>query len=219
MENKLTVKLENMEIYEVDVDNPPFSGEDLTEEELDDIAKANDAFIETKLTPELIRYSAPCGCRMNEFMARHQKRAQLLGIRPGQQYAAGLEQVDVDAYRFGIILTMENGRYTKWNCIVKECKVCHRIEIFGDSRVITRLLAESFTHYADAQLEEDHMTLDDLDGDEYVMENIGEESDDTTDNKPADSKVVNLFGGDISNNSSDDCPCINQEESKWHSHD
>lgn len=219
MENKLTVKLENMEIYEVDIDNPPFDPEAHTEEDLNEISIANDNFIDNKLIPELIRHSAPCACRMNEFMARHQKRAQLLGIRPGQQYAAGLEQVDVDAYRFGIILTMKNGRYTNWNCIVKECKVCRHIELFGDSRVITRLLAESFTHYADAQLEEDNITLDDLSGDEYVMENIGEESDDANNNKSTDSKIVNLFGEGVSNNLSDNCSCNNTEESEWHSHD
>ena len=60
----------------------------------------------------------------------------------------------------------------------------HHIEINGNSSLITRLLAESFTHFVDNQeAEQERMdqafTMADLEEDGYVTTDLDEEPEDT----------------------------------------
>ena len=202
---ELHINLDNLDFYEVDVDNPPFNESDHTEEELKAIEEHNDKFMETDLNKTLIPMCNPCNCRMGEIMDRTMRRAQLLGQRPGPNIQINLEQEDVDAYKFGIVVTMEGGRYKSIDCIVKECKKCHHIEINGNSSVITRLLAESFTHFVDNQeAEQERMdqafTMADLEEDGYVATDLDEEPEDTNlvampvDKEPTN-KIIDLQDG------------------------
>lgn len=168
----ITVNMENVDFFEIDLDNPPFNPEIADADYLETLEKENAEFIDEKLIPEMLRAAAPCQCRTGEFMAKNQKRAMLLGVRPGEQFAAQLDQEDVDANQFGAIVMMRQGKYTEIACIVRECKRCHKIDIYGRSNVLTRLFAESYTHYAEA--EEAELIATDLDVDPNVEEDIGE---------------------------------------------
>lgn len=173
--NNITVKMENVDFYEIDLDNPPFNPDIADADYLESVETENAEFTEKKLIPEMLRAAAPCQCRAGEFMAKNQKRAMLLGVRPGEQFAAQLDQEDVDANQFGAIVMMRQGKYTDIACILRECKRCHKIDIYGRSNVITRLFAESYTHYAEA--EEAELIATDLDVDPNVETDIGEPVD------------------------------------------
>ena len=61
-----------------------------------------------------------------------------------QQYQAKVEQEDVDKFKFSVIVTTENGVMDpEPACIMRECKYCHKVDIWGDIDVLTRIVAES----------------------------------------------------------------------------
>lgn len=147
---KLKIDLEHLDFYEIDLDNPPFSEEGLSEDQVKELNDKNDKWIDEALTTEIVKLAGPCACRMLEFQQKHMRKAQLLNAKPGE-YMPALDQEDVDAYHYGVVVSMQNGLYNGIQCIIRECKRCHHIDIFGRSEVLTRLFAETFTHFEDNQ--------------------------------------------------------------------
>lgn len=147
MATELTIDFENLMIYEIDSDD--YGECETSRKLLDEINSDNDQFITEKLVPSLLSRCAPCSCRMQEIAEREIRKAQLLGRAPSPNIA--LTQEDVDAYKFGVVLTMEKGRYTKINLIVRTCKKCKDIHFWGEGDVFTKLMAEAFTRMADIE--------------------------------------------------------------------
>lgn len=170
---KLQVNMENVDFYEIDIDNPPFDEGNFTADEMEVRNAHNDKFIEEELQKKLLPLCAPCACRMQEVIARTQRRASLLQAKG--PVAPTLEQEDVDAYKFGVIVTMSDGMYQEISCIIKECVQCHHIDIWGNSTVITRLMAETFTHYEDSKA----VTTEDLLDQGYEFANLEEPMEET----------------------------------------
>ena len=188
---KLTIDFEkNVNgFYEIDMNNPPFDYDSLTEEEQKEIDVYNNQFIEGELTNRLLALCAPCPCRVQEVMMKHQNRARLVGQ---DKYVPTLDQDDVDAYTWAVVISSKDGKYTSVDMIVKECKNCHEIHTYGDSSVYGRLLAESFTHYADSKTEE----ADEVQDVEITDEELKDMTGDYELHTENVDNVVNLFGDD-----------------------
>ena len=184
------IKLDEVDFFEIDTDREPYDAEAVGEEVAKENDEFNEKYIENELNQECLRHAMPCQCRAGEFMMKQQKRAQLLNLKPGSPYMAKLDQEDVDAFKYGIIVEMSNGRYTRIPCVVTECKRCHEIKIYGDSTVLTRLLAESFTHYVssndDGNEEGSNPLQEMLNSGEYEMTDIPEEEPEEEKTEPAE---------------------------------
>lgn len=190
--NRIRINWEDVTWFEVDLDKHPIDLDALSEEERNAIEEFNDKYMNEQIGPKLIMYADPCLCRMAEVMQKHQRRAQLVGA---QNYIPTKEQDDLDAFKFSIITTIHEGKTVSLDCVIKECRRCHRIEIFGDSSVLIRLMAESFRNYKTSQEEEEELeqgyNADEfleqlgLDPNEYKVETIG-----TTEDKEAIDEAV-----------------------------
>ena len=180
--NRIRINWEDVTWFEVDLDKNPIDLDALSEEERNAIEEFNTKYMNEQIGPKLIMYADPCPCRMAEVMQKHQRRAQLVGA---QNYIPTKEQDDLDAFKFSIITTIHEGKTVSLDCVIKECRRCHRIEIFGDSSVLIRLMAESFRNYKTSQEEEAEQEYDPneiieklgLDPDEYMVETIGTTED------------------------------------------
>lgn len=190
--NRIRINWEDVTWFEVDLDKHPIDLDALSEEERNAIEEFNDKYMNEQIGPKLIMYADPCPCRMAEVMQKHQRRAQLVGA---QNYIPTKEQDDLDAFKFSIITTIHEGKTVSLDCVIKECRRCHRIEIFGDSSVLIRLMAESFRNYKTSQEEEEELEQGynanefleqlGLDPNEYKVETIG-----TTEDKEAADEAV-----------------------------
>ena len=190
--NRIRINWEDVTWFEVDLDKHPIDLDALSEEERNAIEEFNDKYMNEQIGPKLIMYADPCPCRMAEVMQKHQRRAQLVGA---QNYIPTKEQDDLDAFKFSIITTIHEGKTVSLDCVIKECRRCHRIEIFGDSSVLIRLMAESFRNYKTSQEEEEELeqgyNTDEfleqlgLDPNEYKVETIS-----TTEDKEAADEAV-----------------------------
>lgn len=145
MANKLKINLEELALYEVDLDEVPFDFGALSEEERKEIDAFNDKYIEEVLQPELMRNVGPCPCRMPEIMERHARKSALLQNPNSINNVIEITQEDVDAWKFSAVLYMVHGKYTDIKLIVRECRKCHSISFWGDSEVFVQLMAESIT--------------------------------------------------------------------------
>ena len=185
--NRIRINWEDVTWFEVDLDKHPIDLDALSEEERNAIEEFNDKYMNEQIGPKLIMYADPCPCRIAEVMQKHQRRAQLVGA---QNYIPTKEQDDLDAFKFSIITTIHEGKTVSLDCVIKECRRCHRIEIFGDSSVLIRLMAESFRNYKTSQEEEEELEQGynanefleqlGLDPNEYKVETIGVTEDKET---------------------------------------
>ena len=185
--NRIRINWEDVTWFEVDLDKHPIDLDALSEEERNAIEEFNDKYMNEQIGPKLIMYADPCPCRMAEVMQKHQRRAQLVGA---QNYIPTKEQDDLDAFKFSIITTIHEGKTVSLDCVIKECRRCHHIEIFGDSSVLIRLMAESFRNYKTSQEEEEELEQGynanefleqlGLDPNEYKVETIGVTEDKET---------------------------------------
>lgn len=131
---------ENVTIYEVDdVNNAPDLA-DLPDDERKEIVDFNDKFIREVLEPQLLAYAAPCECQQNKILARHFQRCKLMNKNP-QTEPIFIGQEEIDSSAFGVVINSHNNKYVGASCIVKECKGCHKITIWGDAGVITHMIA------------------------------------------------------------------------------
>lgn len=174
---KLQVNMEEVTFFDIDDGTTPFDEETVSADVLKEVEAANNKFIDEVINLELLKISQPCQCRMAEFMNKHQKRAALLG-GPPNSYVPTLDQEDVDAYKFGIIVRSVDGYIKSIEGIIRECRNCHKIDFWGNSAVFTRLMAESFRNFMESTREAE------ADGDESV---------DTEDTNPLEEM---LNGGD-----------------------
>lgn len=178
---KLQVNMEEVTFYDIDDSAIPFDEEVADAEVLRGIEAANNKFINEVINLELLKISQPCQCRMAEFMNKHQKRAALLG-GPPNSYVPALDQEDVDAYKFGIIVRSIDGYIKSIEGIIRECRGCHKIDFWGNSAVFTRLMAESFRNYMESTHENEETSADGnsnpleemSDGGDYKLETLGE---------------------------------------------
>ena len=190
---KLKIDLENLGIYEVDLDEVPFDFDALSEEERKEIDDFNDKFINEKIQPMLLSNAAPCQCRMPEIMERHMRRSSLMQD-PRMANMIQMTQEDVDAWKFSVIVYMEHGKYTEVRLTVRECRKCHAVTFWGDSDVFTQLMAESITRLynvrnhpetegvealSEEEVNEETLRAMGLDPEQYSLETIGTDEEDT----------------------------------------
>jgi len=155
------VDLEKVTFYEIDKSDR--DDHVLTEEEM---AK-NDEFLQKHLIPELTKRAKICDCRMQQVIEKNIRKAQLMNMDPRQLHVT-LDQSDIDACNFGVIVTSVDGVYDGIACITVECAECRKLDIYGDGSIITTLLAKDLyrTYHSGAQSElstaEDGVSLEDL---------------------------------------------------------
>lgn len=188
---------ENVTFFEVDENDNPPELTTMPEEVRADIVRKNDEFIRTVVQPRLLTLGTPCACRQSQFIQKHMRKCQILNVDP-QQVPMVLEQDDLDQIKWGLLVTSKDNVYTGVAAIVKECKWCHHLDLWGDSTVITQLLAEFTVDYMTAQANMDTLTVEDaestdeqplgvdavIDGDTpdgYMFENIPSEGDNGSD--------------------------------------
>ena len=139
------VDLEKVTFYEID------AGDDVGHVLTEDEEKQNDTFLQDYLIPELGRRIKICECRMPEILEKTGRRAKLMNLDPRQmQDTLLLDQEDVDASKFGVIVTSKNGVYDGIACITVECTKCRKIDIYGDAASITTLIASNLVNNYDS---------------------------------------------------------------------
>ena len=137
---------ENVLFLEIEK-NDNFDDSLLSDEEYDRLKKKNEKFTHDHITTKLLANTGVCSCQMEEFTKKHMAKAKLLyGTNQlyQHQYQANVEQEDVDKFKFSVIVMTENGLMDEEPaCIMRECKFCHKVDIWGDIDVLTRIVAES----------------------------------------------------------------------------
>ena len=137
---------ENVLFLEIEK-NDDFDEAALSDEEYNEIKRQNEKLTHDHVTTKLLANAGVCNCQMEAFTKKHMAKAKLLyGTNQAyqQQYQAKVEQEDVDKFKFSVIVTTENGVMNpEPACIMRECKFCHKVDIWGDIDVLTRIVAES----------------------------------------------------------------------------
>lgn len=113
--------------------------------------KHNEEFMEKEVKGVILKNFAPCRCQMGKFQERAIRRAQLLGIMPGQPIPMELEQEDIDDYNFSACVISENGYMKRMSFYIRECKNCRHVEYYGDIHTLTDLFAEATTKQVSAE--------------------------------------------------------------------
>lgn len=130
---------ENVLLYEIEKNDFYTDPED--PEIVKELNEHNDAYLANVVEPMVFRTFEICRCQMQEFMARNENRRRLLNVDP-RAYQPTIEQADVDKYKFAVIILSTDGKYDGVSAIVRECKACHKIDLWGDIRVYSRMIAE-----------------------------------------------------------------------------
>lgn len=144
---KFIVKDENITAYEIEA-NDNFSYDRLSEEELAEIHKCNETFMNTVVQSELLIKAMPCVCQHGRIIERTRTRMKILNKDAmAGQIPIQIEQEDIDTKKFGVILHSDNGKLVGIGSIVTECKQCHEVHIYGNAEVITRLIANGYSEY------------------------------------------------------------------------
>lgn len=151
---------ENVLFYIVDKSDDPNHISRLSDEERERLEGENSTWIEEHLTPKLMTLVGPCACRMPEIMERTQRRALLAALPPNAVIAPTIEQEDVDAYRFVVVVVAEDDKYEDISLIIRECKVCSKLDFWGDSYKLGGQLAALINDAYTAE--------------EYITETIGD---------------------------------------------
>lgn len=209
--NPLIVKPENVTFYDIE-SNDAFSFANLSAEEVAEIQKANAEFEKTVLHPELMGRAMPCHCQQPKLMERAATRMKLLGQQPvNGQIPVELTQEDIDLNQFGVIVNTINGRYEGLMCILKRCKACSEISIWGAIEPMTAMCAHAFNDYMNRDVQrraiQEAVDARDAAGDEGDAETSGEnspmfvlENTETGETHAADDLGEALFGGSGSSN-------------------
>ena len=130
---------ENVLLYEIEKNDDFVEPDD--PEIIKELNDHNDKYISEVMEPMLFKSFDVCRCQMQDFMARNESRRRLMNIDP-RAYQPTIEQADLDKYNFAVILIMTDGKYDGVSAIIRECKTCHKIDMWGDLRVYSRMIAE-----------------------------------------------------------------------------
>lgn len=174
----LEIKEENYLIYDVDMASEQQLAA-MTEEEMTASDEASLKFEAEQIKPTIMSHMGICECRMQEFMERHQREAMISNVDP-RLLPHTIKQEDVDQYKFAVVTISEKNKMTGISTIIRECKKCHKIDIWGDSNILAHLIAEVTTNfYTNQNAEQNNMEPADpaLFGKNMVMEDIGDEED------------------------------------------
>lgn len=157
--HEITINYEENVLFLEIEKNDNWNEEFLTDEEYNALKKKNDKLTKEHVTKRLLANTGVCSCQMEEFTKKHMQRARLLyGTNQTyqQQYQAKVEQEDVDKFKFSVIVITENGLMDPEPAfIARECKLCHKIDMWGDIDVLTRIVAESTANKLTNQAEEE----------------------------------------------------------------
>lgn len=162
-----TINMEKNVVFYVidDVDGTT----DKTEERTKEIYAANNNFIDKAVIPELMAKCNVCQCYMPKFMEKNERKRMILNVPP-QQYHPELDQEDIDMNEFGIIVMAHDEKYVGISCIVRECAHCHQLNFWGDSAVMSRIVAEFTTNF----ISESHQHNETMSNDEVPNVNASE---------------------------------------------
>lgn len=155
--NKLNIDYENNVLFLEIENNDYFDESTLSPEEAEEIKKTNANLTDTFITSKLLSRVDVCGCQMEEYAKKRINRAKLLNVNPMQQVGNGLEQEDVDKFLFSVIVATNNSRMDPEPLFIgRECKYCHKLEMWGDVDILTRVIAESTANKISNQQAEAH---------------------------------------------------------------
>lgn len=149
--------------YEVERDES-VNLDDLPQEVQDEIEAKNTKFLTEVVEPEIMKTFGICQCNMPEFIARNERKRQLLAVPP-QAFQPTIEQEDVDKYKYAIIVISDHGVMTGVSCFMRECKTCHKIDYWGDVSVFAHLLAEITTNFVTMNQETESEEVSEVDVD------------------------------------------------------
>lgn len=139
----------NVLFYIVDKADEPDYLDRIPEDEREALEKANNEWIQQHLTPKLMSLTGFCGCRMPEVMERTQRRAMLAALPPNAIVTPIIEQEDVDAYKFVVVVVADHDKYEDISLIIRECKKCSKIDFWGDAYMlggqIAALINDAYT--------------------------------------------------------------------------
>lgn len=192
--SKLTINYdENVIFYIVDKNDDEEYYDSLPEDEKKALDDLNEKWIEEHLTPKLISLTGFCPCRMPEVMDRTTRRAMLTATRPGTMINPTVEQEDVDAYKFIVVVVADKDKYEDISLIIRECKSCAKLDFWGDSTMLGGQLADLInTAYTAAEYRVGRVCIPDGAegqfplGDDMVLENLDTGEWTTADGEPAD---------------------------------
>lgn len=140
--DKLSINYdENVMFYIVDKNDDENYYNNLPEDEKAALDTANEKWIADHLTPKLMTLVGFCPCRMPAVMERTQRRAMLAAVPPGSMIGPSLEQEDIDAYRFVVVVVADHDKYEDISLIIRECKVCSKLDFWGDATMLGGQLA------------------------------------------------------------------------------
>lgn len=172
MPNKFKIKDENLLFFMVEM-NDDFDESVLTDEERQEIQRQNDIFEERVIDPAIFSKVAPCQCQMPRIQQRIQSRLAILGekaLLPNGQIQMEIEQEDVDAYQFGVIVECLNGVYQRLLFLVRRCKGCQIIQQWGEIGPYVRMLVDIFDKFHDTDFAEPEERAIPKEG-EFILEN------------------------------------------------
>ena len=182
---------ENVLYFQVERSDEP---EDLTEAQLLEREQLTDKLIGEAVEPPLLANIDVCKCSMAEFMQKNERRRQLMNLSP-QQYQPGIDQDDIDNFKFAVVVITKDGIPEGISAIIRECKKCHKIEYWGNIAVFARMVAEITTNFISANGDQesdeevtdvstdddnplgDGVLFEDLGNNDLVTEDIDEEDE------------------------------------------
>lgn len=137
---ELVVKDENIYFLEVD-SNDNFDPAELDEAAATAMTSHNEKFEQdmksTLLTHIMMNI---CNCQMPGLMERPVRRQAITG----RQGNVELEQDDIDKYACGVLVHSEDGIHKDIVMMTTQCKVCGKMQMFGDSHMFLRAVGESY---------------------------------------------------------------------------
>ena len=155
MRNKLEVKLDLVNVYELESDES-FDYDKLPPEEQKAIDDSNEKYEHNELQKSLMEKALPCQCMSRELQERAMRRASILSQGPGPMpIQLQLTQDDLNQKDFVVIINTDKGIYKDVRCIVSHCRRCGEMHLWGDLEPIGTLLAHAFMDHDTTEYRKD----------------------------------------------------------------
>lgn len=161
-----------------EIDDTEFDLETVPADVIDKINKHNDWFERNVLLPTIIKTirNNPCTCDWQGPRIRRRFKAHKWfnrGIGTGL-----ISQDDLESYQWRVIIKALNGEDQETLVLIRECKHCGKIEMFGDSDIIHTEITKLYMN-----------NVDKVSSSEYVVEDM-----ETGEVLPADDVLKALQG-------------------------
>lgn len=137
---------ENVIFYEVEEnDDAETVLAAMTEDERKAIEDHNNKFLAEKVEENIKATFNVCACQMPLWIQRNESRRSLLNLDP-RVYQPTINQKEFDASNYSVVAIAKDGKLEGIAAVVRECKCCHAINIFGSCSTIGNILAGAITN-------------------------------------------------------------------------